>query len=59
MILEIIAIKYYYYAMNLHPDKFMARKKTWIPACRLGKNLSHVVAQGHFLFVSVNNFVGG
>ena len=33
------------------------KKKTWIPACPLGNQLSHFACRGHFLFVLVKNFV--
>ena len=28
-------------------------KKTWIPACPLGKQLSHLLVCGHFLLLSM------
>ena len=34
-------------------------KKYWISACPLGNQLSHFAAQGHFLLVSLTDFVKG
>ena len=36
------------------------RKRNWIPACHLGKHLSHIlITQNHFLLIFVNDFVRG
>ena len=36
------------------------RKRNWIPACHLGKHLSHIlITQNHFLLILVNDFVRG
>ena len=51
-------IDFLQYIFYLHKT-MQGSKKTWIPACPLGKQLSHLLVCGHFLLLLVNDFVRG